>query len=197
PEAFTPDNEFLLGESAVRGFYVAAGFCAHGIAGAGGMGAAMAEWIIDGEPSLDLWKMDLRRFGGQYRSQAYTLGRTVEVSSTSFAKIEISGPGALAFLQRLCDNDMDRPPGSIIYTQMLNRRGGIECDFTMTRLDDDRFFIVTGTAFGNHDLSWMRKHQPDDGSVNIEDVTAARACLGIWGPRARDIIQPLPAADLS
>ena len=284
PEAFTPDNEFLLGESAVRGFYVAAGFCAHGIAGAGGMGAAMAEWIIDGEPSLDLWKMDLRRFGGQYRSQAYTLGRTVEVYSTyydihypneerqagrplrlsptysrleelgacfgeksgwerpnwfapnaatvdglarptgwaahhwspaiaaehlgtrqraglfdetSFAKIEISGPGALAFLQRLCDNDMDRPPGGIIYTQMLNRRGGIECDFTVTRLDDDRFFIVTGTAFGNHDLSWMRKHQPDDGSVNIEDVTAARACLGIWGPRARDIVQPLTDADLS
>ena len=92
---------------------------------------------------------------------------------------------------------MDRPPGSIIYTQMLNRRGGIECDFTVTRLDDDRFFIVTGTAFGNHDLSWMRKHQPDDGSVNIEDVTAARACLGIWGPRARDIVQPLTDADLS
>ena len=82
PEAFTPDNEFLLGESTVRGFYVAAGFCAHGIAGAGGMGAAMAEWIIDGEPSLDLWKMDLRRFGAQYRSQAYTLARTVEGYST-------------------------------------------------------------------------------------------------------------------
>src|SRR5439155_1708748 len=84
PEAFTPDNEFLLGESAVRGFYVAAGFCAHGIAGAGGMGAAMAEWIIDGEPSLDLWKMDLRRFGGQYRSQAYTRARTVEAYSTYY-----------------------------------------------------------------------------------------------------------------
>ena len=92
---------------------------------------------------------------------------------------------------------MDRPPGGIIYTQMLNRRGGIECDFTVTRLDDDRFLIVTGTAFGNHDLSWMRKHQPDDGSVNIEDVTAARACLGIWGPSARDIVQPLTDADLS
>ncbi len=84
PEAFTPDNEFILGESAVRGFYVAAGFCAHGIAGAGGMGKAMAEWIIDGEPSLDLWKMDLRRFGGQYRSRDYTLARTVEVYSTYY-----------------------------------------------------------------------------------------------------------------
>ena len=283
PEAFTPDNEFILGESSVRGFFVAAGFCAHGIAGAGGMGKAMADWIIDGEPGLDLWKMDLRRFGGQYASQAYTLARTVEVYSTyydihypneerqagrplrlsptyprlkelggafgeksgwerpnwfapnavepdgprpsgwaaqhwspaiagehratreraglfdetSFAKIEISGPGALRFLQALCDNDLDHPVGSITYTQMLNQRGGIECDFTVTRLGDERFFIVTGTAFGNHDLAWMRRHQPTDGSVLIEDVTSSRACLGIWGPRARDIVQPLTDTDLS
>ena len=284
PEAFTPDNEFLLGESSVRGFYVAAGFCAHGIAGAGGMGKAMADWIIDGEPGLDLWKMDLRRFGSQYRSQVYTRERTTEVYSTyydihypneereagrplrlsptyarlkelgacfgeksgwerpnwfarnaaavdgelrpggwaahhwspaivtehtatreraglfdetSFAKIEVRGAGALAFLQRLCDNEMDRPNNSVTYTQMLNHRGGIECDFTVTRLDEDRFFIVTGTAFGNHDLAWMRKHQPADGSVIVDDVTAAFACLGIWGPRARDIVQPLTDADLS
>ena len=284
PEAFTPDNEFVLGESSIRGFYVAAGFCAHGIAGAGGMGRAMAEWIIDGEPSLDLWKMDLRRFGAPYRNRDYALVRTVEVYSTyydihypneerqagrplrvsptyqrlsdlgasfgeksawerpnwfepnaaaadglprptgwaghhwspaiaaehratrdraglfdetSFSKIEISGPGALAFLQYLCDNEMDRAVGSITYTQMLNRRGGIECDFTVTRLEAQRFFIVTGTAFGNHDLGWMRKHQPDDGSVVIDEVTAERACLGIWGPRARDIVQPLTDADLS
>ena len=283
PEGFTPDNEFVLGEATVRGFYVAAGFCAHGIAGAGGMGQAMAEWIIDGEPSLDLWKMDLRRFGTPYRNRDYTLVRTVEVYSTyydihypneerqagrplrvsptyqrllelgasfgeksswerpnwfepnaeatkltrpagwaghhwsaaiaaehratreraglfdetSFSKIEISGPGALGFLQYLCDNEMDRPIGSITYTQMLNRRGGIECDFTVTRLEAERFFIVTGTAFGNHDLGWMRKHQPEDGSVVIDDVTAERACLGIWGPRAREIVQPLTEADLS
>jgi 4-methylaminobutanoate oxidase (formaldehyde-forming) len=283
PEAFTPDNEFVLGESSVRGLFVAAGFCAHGIAGAGGMGQAMAEWIIDGEPSLDLWKMDLRRFGDAYRKREYTLVRTIEVYSTyydihypneerqagrplrlsptyprltalgasfgeksgwerpnwfepnadgqragrpagwaghhwspaipaehratreragifdetSFAKIEVSGRGALAFLQRLCDNEMDRPAGSVTYTQMLNRRGGIECDFTVTRLDEDRFLIVTGTAFGNHDLGWMRRHDPLDGSVTLEDVGATRACLGLWGPRARDILQPLTDADLS
>ena len=63
PEAFTPDNEFILGESEVGGFCVAAGFCAHGIAGAGGIGRQMASWIVDGEPELDLWKMDIRRFG--------------------------------------------------------------------------------------------------------------------------------------
>src|SRR6267143_1994315 len=65
---------------------------------------------------------------------------------TSFAKIEVSGPGALTFLQRLCDNEMDRPVGSLTYTQMLNRRGGIECDFTVTRLEEARFFIATGIA---------------------------------------------------
>ena len=68
PEAFTPDNEFLLGESEVRGFFVAAGFCAHGLAGAGGLGKAMAEWIVAGEPAMDLWEMDVRRFGAHYRS---------------------------------------------------------------------------------------------------------------------------------
>ena len=289
PEAFTADNEFILGESGLRGFFVAAGFCAHGIAGAGGMGKAMADWIIDGQPGLDLWKMDLRRFGAQYRSQAYTLERTTEVYSTyydihypneerqsgrplrlsptyprlkqlgavfgeksgwerpnwfepnaanerqrmsgwaehhwspavaaehratreraglfdetSFAKIEISGRGALGFLQRLCDNDIDRAPGSVTYTQMLNPRGGIECDFTVTRLDADRFFIVTGTAFGNHDLGWIRRHAGDNSrpgggpnDLHIEDGTSSRACLGLWGPRARDILQKLTNTDLS
>ena len=84
PEAFTPDNEFILGESEVRGFFVAAGFCAHGIAGAGGIGRQMATWIVNGEPELDLWKMDIRRFGAQYRSQAFTLARTTEVYATYY-----------------------------------------------------------------------------------------------------------------
>ena len=73
PEAFTPDNEFCLGETEVDGLFVAAGFCAHGLAGAGGIGKVMAEWIVAGEPQLDLWHMDIRRFGPQYRSPAYTL----------------------------------------------------------------------------------------------------------------------------
>src|SRR5579862_2995687 len=293
PEGFTPDNEFILGESEVRGFFVAAGFCAHGIAGAGGIGKQMASWIVDGEPELDLWKMDIRRFGGQYRSRALTLARSYENYATyydihypneerlagrplrlspaygelealgaafgeksmwerpnwftpnedgagvatraeldalrprgwagehwspaigaealatrraaalfdesSFAKVEVEGAGALGFLQRLCDNDVDKPVGSITYTQMLNRRGGIECDFTVTRLADDRFLIVTGTAFGNHDLGWIRKQLPAEGdpAVRVRDTTSSRACLGIWGPRARDILQPLTKDDLS
>ena len=69
------------------------------------------------------------------------------------------------------------------YTQMLNSRGGIECDFTVARLGEELFSIVTGTAFGNHDRDWIRRHLPDDGSAQVRDVTAAWACFGIWGPR--------------
>jgi glycine cleavage system aminomethyltransferase T/glycine/D-amino acid oxidase-like deaminating enzyme len=284
PEAFTPDGEFILGPSDVRGFWVAAGFCAHGLAGAGGMGQLVAEWIVDGVPSLDTWEMDSRRFGRHYASRDYTLARTVEIyatyydvkypghereagrplrlsptferlrelgaafgeksgweranwfepnaeagdeslrprgwagrlwspaigaehracreaaalfDETSFAKIEVVGPGAAKFLEGLCDNQVARDVGAITYTQMLNARGGIECDFTVTRLADDRFRIVTGTAFGQHDLAWIRSHAPDDGSVLVEDVTSRFACLGLWGPRARDILQPLTTDHLS
>ena len=92
---------------------------------------------------------------------------------------------------------MARDVGAITYTSMLNKRGGIECDFTVTRLEPERFRIVTGTAFGLHDISWIREHAPDDGSVVVEDVTSRYACLGIWGPHAREILQPLSTADLS
>ncbi|MBI3741756.1 MAG: FAD-dependent oxidoreductase [Chloroflexi bacterium] len=78
PEGFTPDAEFLLGPTTVKGFWVAAAFCAHGLASAGGIGKAMAEWIIEGHPEWNLWRLDLRRFGSNYSSQAYTLARTVE-----------------------------------------------------------------------------------------------------------------------
>ena len=90
PEAFTPDGEFILGPTAVRGFWVAAGFCAHGLAGAGGMGKLVAEWIVDGTPSLDVWEMDSRRFGSAYESLDYTLARTVEVYSTYY---DVKYPG--------------------------------------------------------------------------------------------------------
>ncbi len=91
PEAFTPDNEFCLGESEVGGFFVAAGFCAHGIAGAGGVGRAMAAWILDGDPGLDLRHMDVRRFAAHYRSPGYTLARITENYETYY---DIRHPGA-------------------------------------------------------------------------------------------------------
>ncbi|MEV0164050.1 GcvT family protein [Nonomuraea fuscirosea] len=278
PEAFTPDNEFCLGETEVAGFYVAAGFCAHGIAGAGGIGRIMAEWIVDGEPSMDVWHMDVRRFGRQYRSPSYTIKRAVENYETyydirypghersagrplrlspaygwhaahgavfgeksgwervnyyasneqagqderprgwagrlwspaigaehratrtaaglfdesSFAKIEVTGPDAAALLEWVCDNRVAREAGAVTYTQALNRRGGIECDFTVTRRGEEEFLIVTGTAFGSHDLGWLRKQAAQTGSkARIADVTGQYACFALWGPRARDVMAGL------
>jgi heterotetrameric sarcosine oxidase gamma subunit len=80
---------------------------------------------------------------------------------------------------------------------MLNPRGGIECDFTVTRLGAHRFLIVTGTAFGNHDLGWIRKQLPEGSRVEVRDITATLACLGLWGPRARDILSSVCPDDLS
>jgi 4-methylaminobutanoate oxidase (formaldehyde-forming) len=284
PEAFTPDGEFILGPTEVRGFWVAAGFCAHGLAGAGGMGRLVAEWVVDGRPHLDAWEMDSRRFGRHYISREYTLARTREVYSTyydvkypghersagrplrlspayvrleelgakfgeksgweranwfepnaargdeslrprgwagrlwspaieaehracretaalfdftSFAKIEVRGRGSADFLENLTDNRVARRVGALTYTQMLNEGGGIECDFTVTRLAEDRFRIVTGTAFGQHDLYWIRDHVPEDGSVQVEDVTSSLACIGLWGPAARQLLQPLTTKDIS
>lgn len=284
PEGFTPDGEFLLGPTDVRGFWVAAAFCAHGLAGAGGLGKAMAEWIIEGTPEWNCWRLDVRRFGPHYVSQSFTLNRTIESNSryydihlpgeertternfrlspafarerdlgavfgekfgwerpnwyapheakadhgyrprgwagthwspaigyehlqtraaaglfdeSSFSKIEVRGPGAATFLQHMCANDVDRPVGDVVYTSMLNERGGIECDFTITRLADDRFLIITGTAFGVHDLNWIRVHAPDDGSVSVDDVTGSRMCLGLWGPKARTILERVTRDDVS
>jgi glycine cleavage system aminomethyltransferase T/glycine/D-amino acid oxidase-like deaminating enzyme len=283
PEAFSPDGEFLLGPTDVDGFFVAAGFGAHGIAGAGGIGKVVAEWIVDGEPAWDLWKMDVRRLGPQYRSRRYATARAYEIYATnydihypgeerragrplkmaptyarlaslgavfgeksgweranwfasnedpthedrrplgwagehwstaivtehlavrersalfdesSFAKIEVAGPDAARFLHRLCANDVDREPGRVIYSQLLNARGGIECDLTVTRLDEDRYLLVTGTASGAHDLAWLRTNHRDE-RVEVRDVTSSLGCLGLWGPEARTILEELTDDDLS
>jgi glycine cleavage system aminomethyltransferase T len=111
--------------------------------------------------------------------------------------MEIEGPGAAEAIERLCDNKVAKQVGQVTYTQMLNRRGGIECDFTVSRLGEERFWIVTGTAFGNHDREWIRKNLPGDGAVVARDMTAQYACFGIWGPRTREVLDPLTPQDLS
>ncbi len=119
------------------------------------------------------------------------------IDQSSFAKLDVHGPGACEFLDRMCANSVDRALGSVIYTQLLNARGGIEADVTLVRLAPDRYLYVTGTAFGSHNLSWLRKHLPGDGSVYVDDISSARTCFCLWGPRARDILQPLTKSDLS
>src|ERR1700689_1253573 len=126
--------------------------------------------------------------GAEHRA---TRERAGLFDESSFAKLEVAGPGAGEFLQALCDNDVAREVGAITYTQMLNARGGIECDFTVTRVEEELFQIVTGTAFGNHDSSWIRRHLPSDGSVSLADVTSRWSCFALWGPRAIDVLAPL------
>lgn len=117
---------------------------------------------------------------------------------TSFGKVEVSGEGALALLQRLADSDIDRPVGSAIYTQFLNARGGVEADLTISRLADDRFMVITGSAFIGNDLAWLRMHeQVQDGAVTIHDITQELACLALWGPKARAVLEKLTADDIS
>src|SRR5262249_57907735 len=104
---------------------------------------------------------------------------------------------ALALLQRLADNDVNRPVGSVIYTQLLNPRGGIESDLTITRWAEDRFRVTTGSNFVASDLGWILMHMPRDGSVKVRDVTDQLACVGLWGPQARRVLQTVTSSDVS
>jgi glycine cleavage system T protein len=115
---------------------------------------------------------------------------------TSFGKIGIEGRDALAFLQRLCANDMDVPCGKIVYTQMLNERGGIESDLTVSRLSETAFLAVVPGATLQRDLAWLRKHLADE-FVVITDATAAESVLCVMGPSARDLIQKVSPNDFS
>lgn len=115
---------------------------------------------------------------------------------TSFGKIRVEGRDALTFLQRMCANQMDVAIGRIVYTQMLNERGGIECDLTVTRLSEAAFFLVVPGATLQRDLAWLRRHLGDE-FVVITDVTAAEAVLPLMGPNARDLLSAISPADLS
>ncbi len=115
---------------------------------------------------------------------------------TSFGKIRVEGRDALSFLQRLCANDMDVAPGRIVYTQMLNARGGIECDLTVTRLTETAFLLVVPGATLQRDLAWLRRHVGDSFAV-ITDVTAAEAVLCVMGPNARSLLQAVSPNDFS
>ncbi|MGE4076985.1 MAG: FAD-dependent oxidoreductase [Reyranella sp.] len=281
PIPISPDGEPIMGLAPERdNFYVACAFTS-GIAASGGAGKAMAEWIVEGEPGLDLWAFDVRRFGCHHMSAKYLAERSVDsywryyqihypieelhtarggrrsplypllaarnavfgsrfgwerpnwfaavgseavdrpsfesrpnwfaavggecraareravlIDQSSFSKYEITGPGALAALQRLAANDLDKPPGSLVYTQLCNERGGIEADLTFARVDDRRFYMVTGSAFGVRDMGWIRKHLPADGSVTVQELTSARATINLAGPRARDILATVADGDV-
>jgi 4-methylaminobutanoate oxidase (formaldehyde-forming) len=282
PEGFTPDGDAIMGPAPeLDNVFVAVGFNAFGIAAGGGAGHMMAEWVVEGEPSLDIWPLDIRRFGPYHRSRAYNVERTKEIygkhytihwpheehdsargirrsplyfplkgngavygakygweranwfapegvvpedehtfeipnwfehvaaehknarenvvliDQSSFCKFAVQGPGALAFLNRLSVNQIDKPVGKVIYTQMCNPRGTIECDLTIGRLADDRFMLVVGTAFGHRAAWWLNNHLPADGSVAVQEVTSAYGVINVIGPQSRQLLQKLTSADVS
>ena len=279
PIPFSPDAEPVMGRTEdLDNLFHCCGFSA-GIAAAGGAGDAMANWIIDGDPGMDLWPFDVRRFGaphnvpavldllsvqayghyydiaypnrpahpprGQRRSAVYdrldqrgavfgakfgferanwfatdgasrhetpTFGRGEAwpfiaaehnavrrsvgvVDQSSFVKFRIRGRGALATLQRVAGAELDVPAGKVVYTQLLNARGGIEADVTVTRLAEDDFYLVTGSGFGRHDVTFLLQHAPDDGSVTVDDVSSGTGVLNVCGPRSRELLASLSYGD--
>ncbi|MGF6230873.1 sarcosine dehydrogenase [Inquilinus ginsengisoli] len=115
---------------------------------------------------------------------------------SSFAKFALVGRDAEAALSWICANDVSRPPGTLTYTQMLNGRGGIECDLTVARLAPDRFHITTGTGFATHDFDWIARNIPAGADAHLVDVTSATAVLSLMGPKARDVLQVLTRDDV-
>jgi len=281
PDAYTPDGRCLMGwMPGVRDLFVLAGFSIFGIVFAGGAGSYAAEWIVDGQPSDNMWELDVRRFGPYANATSYVVARASEVfedeykihfpeeerpagrplktdplyerllekgavmgarfgwerplwfaragdkardeysfrrgnwfdavgeecravravagvlDQTSFAKFMVSGPGAEAFLDRLCANTLP-VEGRVALTQMLTPKGGIECDLTVSQLEPERFYVVSAAATETHDLAWIERHLPDDGSVRMDNLTEQFGVLTLAGPHSRELLQRLTQADVS
>ncbi|MBM4423969.1 MAG: FAD-dependent oxidoreductase [Chloroflexi bacterium] len=153
------------------------------------MGAEQKRWGWGRPPFFD-------RVGEEHRAARE---RVAIWDMTSFGKIDVKGAGALALLQQLCDNDVDKPVGSVTYTQFLNERGGIESDVTVARVGEDHFRVITGSNFVAGDLGWIRMRVGADGHPppQVWDVTDEWAAIGLWGPRARDVLAAVTDADVS
>ncbi len=282
PESFTPDTRYIMGEAPeLRNFFVATGFNSSGVASAAGAGKAMAEWITEGEMTIDLSEVDIARFQGWANNPAYLRERVSEVlgliyamhwphrqpetarnvrrsplhdqlasrgacfgvaagweranwyapegveptyeyswgrqnwfphsarehmavrqavglfDQTSFAKFLLQGPDAEAVLQRIMANDVAVDPGRLIYTAMLNARGGIVADLTVNRLSEDAYMIVTSAASITRDRAWIERHIPEDARATLTNVSSSYAVLSVMGPRSRDLLSRLTDSDLS
>ncbi len=281
PIPYSADGDFVMGWApGFENLMSATGFL-YGIAAGGGAGEMIAEWILEGRPSLDLWPLDIRRFGPHHGARSFMYPRAVEhyahhykmrypgqehetarqlrlsplyhrlkekgavygskngwerplwfapegvepvdqlafldpgwkafsesehqavrervalIDQSSFSKFELIGPGACQALQAMAVSNVDKPLGSVIYTQLCNDAGGIEADLTITRLGEDHYYIVTGSGFGVHDSDWIRRHLPKEGGAQLIEVTSARAVINICGPKARDVLQAVCEDDMS
>jgi len=281
PESFTPDGNFIIGEAPeLRHYFVCAGFNSAGIANAGGAGRLMAEWMVQGAPSVDVWDVDIRRFAPFTSNRRALAERTVETlglhyamrwprqelqtvrplrtsplydalaakgavfgskngwervnyfkpvdapaardtlgtpdwlpwvqaeqaatreavalyDQTSFGKLLVQGPDALTLLQHLCMRHVDTPVGQMVYTPMLNDRGGHESDLTLLRLASDAFLLITGSAQVTRDMDWIRRHMAPHSGVYLTDVTAMYSVLSLMGPMAPELMARVSPDDVS
>jgi dimethylglycine dehydrogenase len=281
PDGYTPDGHCLMGPvPGLKNFHVLAGFSIFGIVFGGGAGKYAAEWIVDGQPSDNMWELDVRRFDDYSATAKYIATRACEVyereysihypeeelpagrplktgplydkllakgavygarfawerplwfakdqpardeysfrrtnwhdavgrecnavraslgllDQSSFAKYEVSGPGAEEFLDYLCANKLPKTVGRIALTQMCTPKGGIECDLTVTKLGENHYYVISAAATELHDYAWIERHLPEDGSVTLENTTSRVATITMAGPRSRDLLQALTNEDCS
>ncbi|MRK00871.1 FAD-dependent oxidoreductase [Aeromicrobium sp. S22] len=284
--SLTPDGSPILGETPeVKGLWSAA---AVWIKEGPGVGRAVAEWMTDGNPEIDIHQSDIARFYPHQQTKQHVAARTSEgfnktygivhpfeqwqsdrqarlapmharqqelgatffetagwerphwyasneallsdygdavmprahewdarwwspiinaehlamreraglVDLSAFSLFDVTGPGALDAVQRIAVAQMDVAPGRVVYTPVIDERGGYRADLTIMRLGESHFRVVTGGAHGNLDRKWFRDHMPADGSAQVSDQTSAFTTIGVWGPRARDVLGALTDSDI-
>ena len=165
------------------------------------LGWERPNWFADvasGEAPRDIYTFE-RPNWHEAVGREHRAGReaAVLIDQTSFAKFVLKGPDAEAALSWIAANDVAKPVGSLIYTQMLNDKGGIECDLTVVRVALDEYYIVTGTGFATHDFNWIARNISAGMNAQLVDVTSGYAVLSLMGPKAREILQAVTRADVS
>lgn len=173
--------------------------CERGAVMGSKLGWERANWFAQaGGKAQDHYSMGrqnwFERVGEEHRAVREAAGL---FDQSSFAKFEIKGRLAERCLSWLCANDVSKPPGKVTYTQLLNSRGGIECDLTVARLASDHYYLVTGTGFRTHDFTWIKENIKAKHKVNLSDVTDAFGTLVLMGPKSRTILERITISDVS
>jgi 4-methylaminobutanoate oxidase (formaldehyde-forming) len=165
------------------------------------LGWERPNWFADlasGEKAEDIYSYERQNwFDAVGREHRACRERVAVFDQTSFAKFLLVGRDAQDALSWIAANDVARPQGQLVYTQMLNGCGGIECDLTVGRLSQTEYYIVTGTGFATHDFDWISRSIPDGLDARLIDITSSHAVLSVMGPRSRDVLQALTEHDIS
>lgn len=165
------------------------------------LGWERPNWYADpaaGEEPHDVYSYGRQNWfaavGREHRAMREAAGL---IDQTSFAKFVLKGPDAVAAMSWICANDVDKPVGGLTYTQMLDARGGIQCDLTVARTAEDECYVVTGTGFATHDFDWIARNIPAGANAQLVDVTSGSSVLALMGPASREILQAVTDADVS